>query len=184
MKSARVITTFECNRNCPYCSNNYESLISQGREVEKILSLAEKYDEIIVTGGEPMLYPYDTLELIDGFKYVNPEVKVYLYTALYHEIIQSSNLLDLVDGITYTLHENATLKDVYDFIVFQDDIHFYRDREKTFRAFINNKLSKSVEIDPQVWDRVKVSGTLSEGECNYPEDDLIIYTGGYFYDTR
>jgi len=169
MKSARVITTFECNRNCPYCSNNYESLISQGRE-EDNLNFIKDYDEIILTGGEPMLYPGNILFLLKVIRKVNPDVKIYLYTAYYTHHLET--IIKYVDGITYTLHENASWKDINKFNAVEQMITYNRD--KKFRLFINENNQRQINIRPYLWDRIKIAGTLSEEDCDYPEDDLII----------
>ena len=170
MKSARVITTFECNRNCPYCSNNYESLISQGRE-EDNLNFIEDYDEIILTGGEPMLYPEQIIDLVIKIREIKSDIIIYLYTANYKFLLE--RLIGLIDGITYTLHERCSFKDVENFqVVQQMAMEFSYD--KSFRLFINKNNEKAITIMPDLWDRIKIAGTLSEEDCDYPEDDLII----------
>jgi hypothetical protein len=40
--------------------------------------------------------------------------------------------------------------------------------------FINKNNEKAITIMPDLWDRIKIAGTLSEEDCDYPEDDLII----------
>lgn len=173
MKSARVITTFECNRNCPYCSNNYKSLISQGKE-EDNLDFVKDYDEIILTGGEPMLYPERLLDLIKNIKVVNPNVKIYLYTAKWEPFIQT--ILHYIDGLTYTLHKNIKQFEAFDFNTLQRHINYmHSDNEnKSFRLFIHEDVKEEFNLIPATWDRIKIAGTLSEEDCDYPEDDLII----------
>lgn len=171
MRSARVITTFECNRNCPYCSNNYESLISQARE-EDNLDFVKNYDEIILTGGEPMLYPGQLSNLILRIRGIKSDVKIYLYTAYYRKELE--NIIRYIDGLTYTLHKNTIWKDINKFDLVEHLAINYNNSNKSFRLFINENSKHSISIIPFVWDRIKIAGTLSEEDCDYPEDDLII----------
>lgn len=58
-KTARVIVTLKCNRNCPGCCNMN---LPEYREVHTDEELLD-YEEIVITGGEPMLIPGKVLEL-------------------------------------------------------------------------------------------------------------------------
>lgn len=60
-KTARVIVTLKCNRNCPGCCNTN---LPEYREVHTDEELLD-YEEIVITGGEPMLIPGKVLEFIN-----------------------------------------------------------------------------------------------------------------------
>lgn len=105
VKKARLIFTTMCKRNCKGCYMRNWS----GKEPEfKTYEQLNEYDEIYITGGEPMLYP---LELINTIKIIrkNSKAKIYLYTALPSPLEYFNKVLELVDGITLTLHQ---VKDV------------------------------------------------------------------------
>jgi hypothetical protein len=63
-----------------------------------------KFDEIILTGGEPML---DTVLVKDTVERVRKETKspIYLYTSLLADVERALEILRITDGITVTLHE-------------------------------------------------------------------------------
>lgn len=52
-ETARVIVTYRCDRHCPGCCN------TQPQDVKTIHLIEElkDYEEIVVTGGEPLLEP-------------------------------------------------------------------------------------------------------------------------------
>ena len=49
-KTARVIITYDCPRDCQSCCNKHIGDVPQVK-FEDLLS----YEEIVITGGEPML---------------------------------------------------------------------------------------------------------------------------------
>lgn len=77
-KTARVIVTFRCNRKCPGCCNLN---LPEYRKVHTDEELME-YQEIVITGGEPMLIPGKTLEFINRMWDKGYRGKMYLYTSL------------------------------------------------------------------------------------------------------
>ena len=76
-KTARVIVTFQCNRRCPGCCN---SNLPEYRKVHTDEELMG-YQEIVITGGEPMLIPGKTLEFINRMWDKGYRGKMYLYTS-------------------------------------------------------------------------------------------------------
>lgn len=108
--TARLIVTYDCERNCPGCCNKNGSV--KAREIYSVMELSE-YKEIVITGGEPFLRPKNLLDFIRRLKKVNRRCKVYIYTAcLYLDVYD--RILNLVDGITVTLHAEATDEDIRD----------------------------------------------------------------------
>lgn len=109
---ARVITTFKCGRNCKNCCNK-ESL----QDVEKLDSLDSILgcEEIMITGGEPLLIPQKVIYLLSSISR-NPIFtgSLYLYSALYNPRLFEyyQVILGLVDGFQFTLHYEAGDKEV------------------------------------------------------------------------
>ncbi len=107
MKSARLITTYQCEKNCAGCCNKnwkYEPP-TPIKSVEEL----KGFDEVLVTGGEPLLFPGKLEYLLEDLVALDrpPRIIVYStvpdYTALY-------KLLYLVDGVTITLHDNGDVE--------------------------------------------------------------------------
>lgn len=99
MKKLRLLVTPECNRNCEGCCNKEWNL-----EALPACTSYEGYDEIILTGGEPMLYPRRVQNIIHQIKSENPTAKIILYSAHQEKLLQHSLMLEHIDGITLTLH--------------------------------------------------------------------------------
>ena len=108
-KKLRLLVTAKCHNKCPMCCNNQF-------DFEKIPVVDRlDYDEISITGGEPLLSGcgYKTLELVDSIKNIQqaiglPESKFYLYTSYFGRAtlkICSYNF----DGICLTPHKKADI---------------------------------------------------------------------------
>ena len=77
MKTLYIITTNQCNMSCPFCytqfvpqftKNTERSCINTKTAIDVINKgyKGEKYDYVIFHGGEPLLYPKEILEILDG----------------------------------------------------------------------------------------------------------------------
>jgi organic radical activating enzyme len=98
---ARLLFTNDCNRHCKGCCNkNWKG------EPPRLVSIedAKGYDDIYITGGEPMLYPEQLKDLIIELKNNNKISKIYLYTALPFPKEKFLDILNLIDGCSVTLH--------------------------------------------------------------------------------
>ena len=179
-KQARLIITFECERQCPGCCNHYKSIMQHAKKAE--LKDLKDYEVVMLTGGEPMLDWKHTLEIAKTLKAQNPQVKVYLYTAHHRFPSVLKTILEVVDGIQYSIHENASYGDYLDFHDFQHVIQQYPN--KSFRLYIDPKGNdKPLAICPNLWKRVEVKAWLTEEQLlalqpnGLPQnEDLFILT--------
>lgn len=149
MSKARVIITMDCRRNCVGCCNTYDHIMSQSICIKSIRKLPKATKTVCVTGGEPMLNPDRTLDIIKAIRTHLPRAIVYLYTALYDERI--NKILDWVDGVHYTLHAAASKNDVIDFYRFQTNLI---GRSGSYRIYIDPRVSLPVVVDPSLWSTV------------------------------
>jgi hypothetical protein len=59
-----------------------------------------KYEEIMITGGEPLLFPDRVIDLVHWLRW-RSTAKIFVYTAMVTDFIQ---IADETDGMTLTLH--------------------------------------------------------------------------------
>lgn len=99
----RLVLTLRCNRHCDGCCNNQW-------DWSKIPVFNGNYSEVesvFFTGGEPLLFPDMVREEVLKAKQQNPDIRTYLYTAKTDEPAVICELLEIMDGLTVTLHEPA-----------------------------------------------------------------------------
>lgn len=112
-RKLRLLVTAKCPNKCPMCCNNQFNLNK--------LPVVDRwnYDEVMITGGEPMLYERELLNLVRSIRDISEiecgsRPKVYVYTSLC-----CSRLLDLmapeysssrVDGIVLTPHKSEDIE--------------------------------------------------------------------------
>jgi hypothetical protein len=132
------------------------------------------YDEIILTGGEPFLHPQRLLRIINYYKEngTNPNQKIFVYTAMidFNEYVLFNEIIALVDGIHYTIHEGCNLEDFY---LFQSLIDKYP--EKSFRLYMLPSIDFLVAIRPSAWSRVEVKPWITEDVLCLPEGEELYY---------
>jgi organic radical activating enzyme len=154
MRKARLLFTNACHRNCKGCCNkNWTGEPAKLITFEQLLD----FDEIYITGGEPMLYIEELKNLINILKKSNKTV--FLYTALPHPYSDFIEILNMVDGLTLTLH------DIADYKLFQAyDLNKLVPNNKQLRLNVFPK----IKINSDVWDvRPKIwikDAPLPDGE--------------------
>ena len=114
----RLILFEDCNRKCPGCCNKDFDI--KNLPVENNFS---KYKTIILTGGEPMLYPHIVAKTITKIRQQNKTCKIIMYTAKPDIPAFFLAILVKLNGVTVTLHNqhdvnpfirlNSYLKDVH-----------------------------------------------------------------------
>lgn len=182
MKKSRLIITFDCHRDCSYCCNNYTSIMKDAVEIDD-LSILSDCEIINITGGEPLLDLRRTLNIIKKIKKTCPQSKIYLYTTKVlidpDDIRMFKKVLNEIDGLTFSLHQNSSLSDVHLFEFFQGSyIKMYQDLGKSFRLYINKQIRYHITIIPAFWTRVNVIDWIPESEIKLPEGEVIhIYKG-------
>jgi hypothetical protein len=109
----RLLLTDVCNRNCRGCCNKLYDL-----KTLPVCTDFTCYDQILLTGGEPMLQPWLVVEAIGKLRR-QTQSPIYLYTADTTKPIMLLLILSLIEGITVTLHEP---KDVEPFLALDPHI--------------------------------------------------------------
>lgn len=151
-KTARVIVTTNCNRNCLGCCNSKLNEIPDMADI----SMLAKYEEIVITGGEPMLNPDSLLEFIKALRKQNKKQKIYLYTA--HLVMdEHRKILGKLDGITVTLHAEATDNDIRN-LKYMSELLYVHMEDLDMRLFIDKRVYEKYDLSNirlQAWDVVR-----------------------------
>lgn len=166
MEKLRLLLTLECTRNCSYCANRYI-------EAPKLISLKEArtYPEVSLTGGEPMLYPQETLQVAKYLKQADVPY-VFLYSALaLQDFVYYVELFQYIDGMHFTLHAGTTYTDMTRFDDLQEFLKLYP--KKSFRLNIHPELQFRVDLNPKIWKRVELKPWLSPTECKLPAGEEL-----------
>jgi len=173
-KKARLVITLKCPRNCSYCCMKYDHILGQMKPLDSLEEL-HGYEEVMITGGEPMLFPDKVMDIARWINGKSRETKIFLYTAIYHWRIPT--LIKLVDGIQYTLHEDTTEQDIENFLNIQREIQLRGRDDQSFRLCIDPNVAYKVGVVPCTWDSIKVKDWRSEEECIVPKDEDFFAIG-------
>ena len=109
MKKLRLLLFADCDRNCAGCCNKDWDLVS----LPPCTNYAQ-FDEIMLTGGEPMIAPQLVHSAIKRIR-KHTTAKIYLYTAKTNAPNELVHVARRLDGLTVTLH---TIEDFMSFIEF------------------------------------------------------------------
>ena len=167
MRKLRLLLWKQCPRNCDGCCNKDWDIDS--------LPFAKdfsKYDQILLTGGEPMLYPRKVFECIKIIR-SHTDASIYMYTALVKNTIETLGILSILNGITVTLHEQ---EDVVPFNIFNEYIKYIPWHEYSLRLNVFKEVNIE-NVDTRLWklkDKMKWIPN-----CPLPEnEELLKYNGG------
>lgn len=140
--------------------------MSQMRTIDSVDSLVG-FDELSITGGEPMLVPDLVRSVALRFRELNPTSKIYLYTALWTPSLGS--IIRLVDGVQFTLHYPLMRIDLDGFSNFQSMA--FNHPNKSFRCYIDPAIEARVPVWPKVWTRLEVKPWMKE--CPLPVGESL-----------
>lgn len=104
-KDLRLLLLEKCNRNCEGCCNKDFNLKNLPIETQ-----FAGYENIMLTGGEPLLDPFLIIKTIRIIKNQNKEAKIILYTAKTDTPYLLIPILMMLNGLTVTLHEQKDVK--------------------------------------------------------------------------
>lgn len=161
----RLLVTTQCPNKCPMCCNNSWDF-TQLPVVEHF-----NYKEVMITGGEPLLFPNEVVILSDAIKNANMlvyhhEVSVFVYTALADYIL---TVLPHVDGVVYTPHSK---KDIESFLKTNRTIGLFSEtvRNKSLRLNLFGDMKKLLPANTDLshW---QVKDMIWIKDCPVPADE-------------
>lgn len=128
----RLLFTDDCNRKCKGCCNrNWTGEPPIGLTWQEV----REFDEIYITGGEPMLYPKKLKKLIKKLK--TKTNKIFLYTAMPYPKKIFIDIMSFLDGASVTLH---TSKDYFNFYCAQYYATPFEGKSMRLNDFTNKKI--------------------------------------------
>lgn len=161
MKKLRLLLFENCNRSCAGCCNKQFDLANL-----PVCKDFSGYDEIMLTGGEPMLNPklvIDTIMNIRYQRYPNSP-RIYVYTAKVDDLFMARRVFSLADGMTVSLHEQADVDPFLEFAGFVSSI------ERANRLNIFDGIE--IGLYPKGW-KVKKNIVWIEN-CPLPQDEVFM----------
>lgn len=158
----RLLMIDECNRQCKGCCNKDHDLAAL-----PVCKSFVGYDQIMLTGGEPMLQPRLVLDTVERIR-KETTTPIYLYTAYREDPFRLLNVLTKVDGMTLTLH---TKKDVEPFYVLNRLIEKFNYKPKSLRLNVFHGIGLG-DIDLSRWQVKKDMRWIKE--CPLPTDEVFM----------
>lgn len=149
----RLLFTEKCHKNCDYCCNKSYDL-SKLQSVEDYSS----YEEVLITGGEPLLFIQDLILLINKIRILS-KAKIYIYTSFID--IKLFYFWHLVDGFTITLH---TQQDANDFKI----LLYYMSQFEHKNMSIRLTIFEGININYSIPDWISVKHTKPMDNCPLP----------------
>lgn len=167
----RLIMTEDCNRNCEGCCNKDWDIKSL-----PVPTSFKDFEEIIITGGEPLLHRIKLLDLVSLIRN-ETTAPIILYTALLDnpEFIIQLLYMNMIDGLTITLHENEDKFPLFTFLgVLMSSFPFTQ--EKTLRINIFEEVELSLlEKAMLLQSPFKIkSGIRWITNCSLPNDEVLM----------
>ncbi len=120
MKTLRLVVTYDCIRDYAMCCNKLDDYPPEKVKSvnENFLPQAlESYDEIVVTGGEPVMFHSKLIELSKQINLAGC-IKSYVNTAMTSiDIDEFNSLCAHFDGVTMTIHDQDALEEFFALVV-------------------------------------------------------------------
>lgn len=182
-KTARILVTIKCNRSCPGCANDKFVVSDQANHMKSVEEI-KGYDDVIVTGGEPMLRAKATETFIDMARNrIAEDGKIFMYSSTV-EVgkKEHTDVLKKLDGITFTVHYESKLKDILMMMALGGWIEVYKklyNPNFTARLLLDTRLVEKFELanlNHSAWNEIKWLEWIEDGECPLPEHET-----GYIY---
>lgn len=170
---ALVSLFHDCGRNCKGCADTLERTKQERQEITTFAELAG-FEEIIVTGGDPMVRPIETANWLDDYSMTTQRKRqrLTLYTARSPMLLRDIVWFDRVDGVTFTVHRRPTGDELDSFTSVQN-IAFEKGRT-SFRLKIDERCVIELKILPAAWASIELFKWMGPEESCIPEDAVLL----------
>lgn len=171
----RLITTLTCTNTCSKCCNNYldiDKIMTFEEWIENNSYQANNIDELILTGGDPVLYPKNIKLLIkdDSFYFTDLIIYSSVFDYKYWKTIFDMDIMEPFDGITLSIHNYAEM------LNFQV-LHSWFKKNNIYKQNIDFRLNIFEDVkfksgfDFYNW-RVKIVSW--QDDCPVPEGEILL----------
>jgi len=172
----------DCGRNCPGCADTLERTKQERREITSFAELAG-FEEIIITGGDPMVRPIDTANWLDDYSMTaqRKRQRLILYTARSPMLLRDIIWFQRVDGVTFTVHRTPTGEELDSFTAVQNMAFDKRDSgsSMSFRLKIDSRCGMYLNLLPTAWDIIELFEWMGPAESCLPHDAVLLdWKGG------
>lgn len=168
LRTARVVVTWRCKRECRYCVNHSEKIRALVRKVNVKAVNWRQYDQVLITGGEPLLVPDVVHGLIDRVRNQTSVPDIYMYTALWTEF--SWDIVQKIDGTNYTVHRPV---DKNSLRRAQIDLSLLHERNSN-RLMLDPDIVDDLKIRPTLWKEIRIKRWRPEDECVLPDNEELL----------
>ena len=176
--NARVLITKKCFRGCEGCCNDNID-IQYAMESANIYDLL-KYDEIVLTGGEPLQIKGLTTKVVEDLRMLGFEGKIILYTSLVTRELYDLIGKHLIQGITFTLHDKLYKNEIERLKYFSkrmDEVNHKTNMRFKIETSIAHKHTTLLKHIDKHWDSCEQIEWFEDGECPIIEDKLLVLEG-------
>lgn len=155
---ARLILNWKCGRTCRLCCNDYQTIMA-GRKMITTLDMFANYDEVMLTGGDPLLIrKEDLLSVIRRLRELNVR-RIYLYTTWWNK--KADEVVPLIDGVHFSLHPDAGQRELK--LLRRVEDAATKNPGKSFRLFVDSAIQMP-SITVSVWSRVERKEFMTEAQ--------------------
>jgi len=169
MKKLRLLITERCNKSCTGCCNKDWKLDELLTFDPFTLSL---YDEVLITGGEPTLNKVNLLNVLNVLNKDKTDQRILMYTNGYDPFLIASLLhLDLLDGVTLTLHEPS---DIANFVQLQELLRRSKIKGKSLRLNVFEGVPIEIVAPHTLIDWVVKDEIVWKKDCPLPDNEVFM----------
>lgn len=158
MKILKLLVTKKCLKNCPGCCN-------KDWDLDALPNVKHfNYDQILITGGEPLLFLPQLLDLCIKIR-EKSDTKIYIYTAMTDGLLI---LYPFVDGFTITIHKQS---DVIPFMIFSRILNNFK-KSPWLSKSLRLNVFKGIQLEkPAHW---KVRENIEwKKNCPLPKNEVF-----------
>lgn len=166
----RLLVTSKCNRNCSKCCNKGYDLNSLP---EFRLEEEPEYSEILITGGEPLLFPVEVAKICKYLRFNFPNTEIYIYIAWTEWWDKEHlDLFNYIDGVTVALHtQDDACAFEYTSRLWWANVSQFRSLSLRLNVFEGITILRSQSLNKRWW-KIK-DGLKWQKNCPLPEDEVF-----------